>query len=136
MKVVISRGYEKNFTKGTLLVFDGDVKLLELKSLELPDNGNQKNTSCIPEGVYDVEKYDSPTKGECFHVLNVPGRDSILIHKGNYATGVKVDTKGCILVGQYFNDLNKDNFTDIAESTKAMQKLLLTLPDKFKIYIL
>ena len=134
MKAIIVRGYDKNFTKGSLFVMDGDKKLFELKSLELPDNGNQHNTSCIPEGIYDVEKY--AWKYECFHVLDVPDRDGILIHIGNYAAGEKIDTKGCILVGTYFTDLNSDGFIDVAESTKALSKLLLTLPDRFKLYIL
>ena len=31
--------------------------------------------------------------------MNVPNRTSILIHMGNFATGKKIDTEGCILVG-------------------------------------
>jgi len=136
MKVIISRSYFKSETKGRLIVLDGVEKVFELVTLELADNGNQRNTSCIPEGVYDVVKYSSKSKGDCFHVLDVPERDSILIHKGNYAAGKKIDTKGCILPGVYFTDINNDGNIDVAESTIAMDKLLTTLPDKFKLYIL
>jgi len=118
---------------------EGERKIAECKTLELPNNGNQKGVSCIREGFYEVVKCDSPSKGECFKVLNVPGRSDILIHRGNFAAskpGGKVDTQGCILPGTYFTDLNGDNFLDIAESTRAMSRLLLTLPGKFTLYII
>jgi hypothetical protein len=136
MKLIISRTYGKSETKGLLLLLN-EVKVKTMcVTLELANNGNQKFTSCIPEGKYKVEKYWSPTKGECFKVLDVPGRDNILIHKGNYANGAKVDTKGCILVGYAFNDINKDGFIDITESTITMELLLKLIPDKIDLYII
>jgi hypothetical protein len=136
MKLIISRTYQKNETIGTMMVMDGERPMYKAKCIELSDNGNQHNTSCIPEGIYDCEKYDRPEgKGMSFHVLNVPNRDSILIHKGNYASGSHKDTLGCILPGSYFTDLNADGFVDIAESTKTMNELLEILPDKFKLII-
>lgn len=132
MKVVLSRSYGKNETKGVLYVFDGASCPYHCVSLELPDNGNQKNASCITAGVYDVEKYDSPSKGRCFHVTNVPGRDSILIHTGNYTH----DTLGCILPGTYFSDIDNNGFIDVAESSRAMSRLLILLPDIFKLHII
>jgi hypothetical protein len=136
MKAVLSRKYTMNETQGIFLIFEGINILFRCFTIELPDFNNKKNVSCIPEGIYDVEKYDSPTKGNVFHILNVPGRDSILIHKGNYATGKKVDTMGCILSGSGFSDINWDGALDVIESTKTMEKLLTILPDKFKLYIL
>jgi hypothetical protein len=136
MKAILSRKYSLNETQGLFLILDGINIVYKCVTIELPDLGNQKNFSCIPEGVYDVEKYDSPTKGNVFHILNVPGRDSILIHKGNYGTGKKVDTMGCILPGSSFSDINWDDALDAIESTKTMEKLLTILPDKFKLYIL
>jgi hypothetical protein len=132
MKCIISRSYGKFETLGTFMVMDGEKPVFKCKCLELPDNGNQHDTSCIPEGIYDVIKYTSPTKGECFHVLSVPWRDSILIHKGNY----KSDTLGCILVGSYFVDINDDGNLDVAESTKTLKSLLEILPDRFKLVII
>ena len=133
MKAVLSRTYRYNETIGSLFILEGEELLYKCKALELPWNGNQRNVSCIPEGTYDCEKIISPTKGEVIHVLVVYGRDSILIHKGNY---VPKDTKGCILPGNYFIDLDGDGTPDIAESTKAMTKLLKVLPEKFKLYII
>jgi hypothetical protein len=136
MKVVISRTYGKNETRGSLFVLDGHDLLFRCKTIELPNLGNQHNISCIPEDIYDCIKYDSPTKGKCFHVLNVQNRDSILIHKGNYVAGSHIDSKGCILPGNYFSNINEDGFIDVAESTKALEMLLSLLPDSFKLYVL
>lgn len=135
-KLLISRTYEKSCTKGSMFVLDGHELLFRCKSIELPDLGNQRNVSCIPEGTYSVEKIDSQTRGKCFYVKDVIGRAGILIHKGNYASGSKVDTQGCILPGTYFEDLNEDGFIDIAESTSAMNTLLMLLPDNFELTII
>lgn len=135
MIALLSRKYWRNMTTGRLVALDGDKKLVEVVTIELPDNGNMKNVSCIPEGTYECERIISPSKGECFHVNDVPGRSHILIHVGNYAAGKKVDTEGCILPGLYFYDINDDGFTDVVASTSAMKKLLKALPDKFKLII-
>jgi hypothetical protein len=132
MKVIISRQYGKNETQGILLVIEGTTVIYRAKSLELANNGNQQFTSCIPEGIYEVVKIDSPKRGKCFHVTNVPGRDSILIHKGNFTE----DTQGCILPGQYFTDINDDGNIDVAESSNTLNQLLELLPDNFKLYVL
>jgi hypothetical protein len=136
MKVIISRTYSPFVTKGSLFVLDGEKQILSIKCLELPDNGNQQNTSCIPEGVYDCIKVESTERGKHFKVLNVPGRSGILIHIGNYAAGIHTDTRGCIIPGIYFKDINEDGYADIGSSTEAMNKLNLFLPEKFKLYIL
>ena len=64
-------------------------------TLELPWNNNQPDKSCIPPGVYTCEWDESPSKGWCYHVRSVPGREHILIHIGNYPH----NTLGCILPG-------------------------------------
>lgn len=136
MKVVISRKYSEKETSGAAVVFNEDEEIYSFKTLELPDKGNQHNVSCIPEGDYEVHKVFSTKRGWCYQVMDVPDRTSILIHIGNYATGVKVDTQGCILVGTKFLDMNGDKNIDIAESTIAMVKLREILPDVFRLYII
>ena len=136
MKVVISRSYQNNETLGSLFIFAGQKIEYRCKTIELPSNGNQKFTSCIPEGVYDVEKHTSERHGQCFHVLNVPNRSDILFHSGNYAAGKKTDTEGCILPGSSYWDINGDGNLDIIESRQTMTELYAILPEKFKLYII
>ena len=68
-------------------------------TLENSWQDNQRNISCIPEGVYPVRlrlPRESATR-EYLHLLvqEVPNRDWILFHRGNFPK----DTSGCILVG-------------------------------------
>jgi hypothetical protein len=135
-KLVIIRCYGPKETLGWCLVLDNGIAIEQCKTIELPWVDNQHDISCIPEGVYNVEKTLSNKFGKCFHVLNVPGREAIMIHKGNFATGKQIDTRGCILPGMKFVDLNKDGDTDIAQSTEALSILLNNLPDKFQLVII
>ena len=136
MKVVIARKYETNETLGTLVVFNGYDIIFTCKILELPWKDNQHDISCIPEGVYSVVKYDSPKKGRVFLFNDVPDRGAIEMHIGNFAYGGKVDTKGCLLPGTGFDDVNNDGTLDIIESTKTMNRLLGILPSEFKIILI
>ena len=141
LKAIISRSYGEKETLGSGIVFNGNENIFEFKTIELPMftvsmQTNVPCTNCIPEGSYEVTKIYSPTKGQCFMVHDVPGRTAILIHKGNYATGSKVDTEGCILVGSHFEDINNDGSLDVVESSVTLTKLLEILPDKFKINII
>ena len=141
MKVIMSRRYNLHETQAALFVMDGVDKLFECRTIELPAiviplKPNARNVTCIPEGEYKVEKYYSPTKGECFLVKDVPGRSMIEIHKGNFASGKKVDTEGCILPGMLLADINDDGNMDVAQSDKAMRQLLNILPTHFKLHVL
>lgn len=161
---VIARRYEASQTPGSFIVFDQDQVALSVKSLELPWLDNERSVSCIPAGIYGCERIQHPKYGHCWLVKNVPGRDGILIHIGNYASERsrlkkilwliqmfrrlfkivprdqvssprKVDTEGCIMPGLQFVDLNQDGHLDIAYSTKAMEQLRAVLPDSFKLII-
>lgn len=106
-------------TLGHLKLINGK-KELNLVTLELPWKDNERQKSCIPKGVYEVKLRWSQKYGTHYHVLNVPNRDLILIHSGNF----NKDTKGCILVGKKFADLNKDGLLDVAMSRDAMNEML------------
>ena len=139
-KFTISRSYKDSETLGHGIIYKGQSKIFEFKTIELPLftiplKPNTARTNCIPEGTYEVTKNISPTKGLCFRLHNVEGRTNILIHKGNYAAGKKIDTEGCILVGDDFADINSDGELDVVHSTATLAKLLDILPDKFKIHI-
>lgn len=63
---------------------------------ELPWLDNQKDVSCVPEGVYLAKRYSSQKYPNTFEITGVPGRDAILFHTGNVPLK---DSKGCILLG-------------------------------------
>lgn len=89
----------------------------------------------IPVGEYDLRmdrvspkfRYRFPYnrfKGRVPYVVNVPGRDGILIHIGCFPS----DSKGCILVG---NEWYKTKPYRLFDSTKAYVSLFNKL-DSFK----
>ena len=115
--VTITRRYTDKETFGDVVASNGGATFT-CKSLELPWLNNQRNISCIPAGTYELKftrsfKYPLGT----YEVQKVPNRSGIRIHIGNYATGKKVDIEGCILLGNAFNDINKDTYLDITNST-------------------
>lgn len=126
--------------------FFNDVALC--KTMELPNKENKNNISCIPYGDYVCTKEPpipeddpntpvdesggrKPRKYWHFRLHDVPGRKGILVH---LITFVK-DLRGCIGVGLEFVDFNSDDVYDMAQSTKALQKLVDTMPDKFILRI-
>jgi len=93
--LLIRDTFSKKSTIGELFLEDERM----CDTLENPWIDNQRNISCIPEGVYPVRlRYprESGTR-DYLHLLvqDVPNRDWILFHRGNTAE----DTSGCILVG-------------------------------------
>jgi len=137
-KLVIWRKYEELETLGYAVVLKDDEAVFKFNTIELPLftiplKPNTVCTNCIPVGTYRVTKIYSPTKGQCFQVHDVEGRTAILIHKGNFATGKKVDTQGCILPGKEFEDINNDGNLDVVRSTDTMNILLDILPNEFKL---
>jgi len=141
MKLLISRTYNKNETLGYGVVLDGSTKIFEFNTIELPlfvvpMKINSPMIDCIPEGTYDVTNIFSTTKGKCFQIHSVPNRTHVLIHKGNYVAGKKIDSQGCILVGDHFEDLNNDGNIDVHGSDETLKKLLSILPMKFQLIII
>lgn len=66
-------------------------------TLELPWLGNLPDVSCIPAGTYTARLRFSPKHGcDVYELADVPGRDHIELHVGNFAPR---DTQGCILLG-------------------------------------
>lgn len=106
-----------------------DEKGLELcRTLENPYRDTIKD-SAIPCGSYECVK-DSVGRFKFYKVLNVPDRQNIEIHQGNYES----DTEGCILVGESWAIMN--NKLSVTSSVKTIEKLKKILPEKFllKIY--
>ena len=147
MFALLARSYGEVQTAGCLVIFDEDTAVFQCKTLELPYLQNHQNISCIPEGEYIVDRITHRKFGVCYLVNDVPDREGILFHAGNFAAeriifekaierGVrKVDTLGCILVGLRHYDINGDCNIDVADSTRAMNALRAILPSRFKLII-
>ena len=93
--LLIRNTFSKKSTVGELFLNGERI----CDTLENSWQDNQRNISCIPEGVYPVRlrlPRESGTR-DYIHLLvkDVKDRDYILIHIGNTAK----DTSGCILVG-------------------------------------
>lgn len=141
MNVVISRKYNFSETQGLWLVLDENQIIykcvtIELPKIKIPYQINARSVDCILEGTYPAEKYYSPTKGLVFLLKNVPDRDEVEVHIGNYVAGLKLDSRGCILPGKSFEDRNGDGFIDVIDSKKTMDELRALMPSFFNIHIL
>lgn len=108
------------------------VATFQFYTLELGWHNNEKQKSCIPPGRYEVVKRNSPKYNNHFHILNVPNRDYILIHHGNFYT----DILGCILAGTGLTDINGDGLRDVTSSRIAIKELYKLLPERFTLNIL
>ena len=118
-------------TLGELTILEGVKNLFTCKTLELEEDNNAVRDDCIPRGTYNVVKRNSAKFGNHFHVLDVPDRDYILIHSGNFYRQIL----GCILVGSEHRDINYDGLKDVVNSKVTLIKLLNILPDKFSLTI-
>ena len=83
--------YELKGTPGLVFVNDKRVSF----TLERPWLNNQSYVSCVPEGTYAVRWGRSPKFGMALHILDVPDRDHVLFHHGNWI----VNSLGCVLLG-------------------------------------
>jgi hypothetical protein len=89
MELELIRTYYPSGTNGKILHQDR----LMIYSIELPWKNNHTRVSCIPEGRYELVKRWSPRFNRHLQVMNVPGREYILIHPANEALH---ELKGCI----------------------------------------
>ena len=92
---------------------------------------NKPDVSCIPSGTYICKRVNSPRFGNTFEVMFVKGRTNILFHSGN----TEDDSKGCILVGEEFGDVNgkaavlssKKGFAEFLERLKDVDEFILII---------
>ena len=89
MVIELQRLYRDGWTDG-LIFFKG---ILLCRSIELRWANNERNVSCVPEGVYPVAIIQHPKFGECLQVNGVKGRSGILVHVANDA---QKELRGCI----------------------------------------
>lgn len=112
-------------TLGYMFVNDKFNILFDCRILE---RGKDKR---IPPGKYYVSKYQSPKHGQVLLIENVPGRSYIEIHAGNYSD----DSRGCLICGSRFTDLNGDGFQDVENSRLVLKALLDLLPERTTIAV-
>ena len=101
----------------------------ECWTIELPWRNNAVNISCIPPGIYPLEKcmyYGGDGRGgkkdyPAYEIKNVPGRSHIKIHIAQHMDHIK----GCMGVGQGFNILDK--LLSLSNSKKTFNELMAVL---------
>lgn len=137
MKIEITRSPIDNETPGLFRVLNNDATVFSCDSLELPYINNEHGISCIPCGIYEWEKVPATAHIPYEHISikNVPNRDGICIHIGNYAAGKKVDILGCVIVGDALKDVNGDGNLDIIDSKIVFEKLMAILPNNGQLII-
>ena len=89
MELELIRTYFDSGTNGKILA---QGRLITY-TIELPWLDNLTQISCIPEGRYELVKRWSPKFNRHLQIMNVPGRELILIHPANEALH---ELKGCI----------------------------------------
>jgi len=107
------RTYHKDHTAGVLVLSDGNKVLFTCNTIELPNLGNQRRISCIPEGEYKVVPYSSEKFPNVYEIKDVPNRTAILIHAANTTN----DILGCIGVGDF------SKLGEIINSRKTLARL-------------
>ena len=89
MVIELQRLYRDGWTDGLIFI----KGILLCRSIELRWANNERNVSCVPEGVYPVVIIQHPKFGECLQVNGVKGRTGILVHVANDA---QKELRGCI----------------------------------------
>jgi Family of unknown function (DUF5675) len=89
MVIELQRLYRDGWTDGEILI-NG---VLLCRSIELRWANNERNISCVPEGVYPVAIIQHPKFGECLQINGVKSRSGILVHVANDA---QKELRGCI----------------------------------------
>jgi hypothetical protein len=89
MVIELQRLYRDAWTDGMIFI----KGILLCRSIELRWANNERNVSCVPEGVYPVAIIQHPKFGECLQVSGVKGRSGILVHVANDA---QKELRGCI----------------------------------------
>jgi Family of unknown function (DUF5675) len=89
MVIELQRLYRDGWTEGMIFI----QGILLCRSIELRWANNERNISCVPEGVYPVAIIQHPKFGECLQVNGVKGRSGILVHVANDA---QKELRGCV----------------------------------------
>lgn len=120
MNLLLERAYFEEGTNGALFCSVETLGQTQPKflcyTLELPWRNNQRNISCIPEGVYEIIPRFSKKFKHHLLVKDVENRSYILFHPANDALK---ELRGCIAPVTYLTGIGKGIY-----SKKALQQLL------------
>lgn len=130
--ILIRLDEDEKQTLGEIHFYNGLERVLSVKCLELPDRDNANSISRIIAKTYKCELRYSEKYNWHYHVTDVEGRTWILIHFGNYYR----DTRGCILVGNGFTDIDGDGYRDVTSSKKTLKRILDLVGDCFDLTII
>lgn len=132
IKVQLMRTLDTGIETTGKLYVNGDL-IFTCDTLERTYADNQRGISCIPAGRYICTKVPATEAIPYAHisVTNVPNRSGIKIHKGNLYT----HSKGCILLGRGWGDINKDGQMDILNSKNTFDQFLREMPQDFTLHI-
>ena len=89
MVIELQRLYRDGWTDRMIFI----QGILLCRSIELRWANNERNVSCVPEGVYQVVIIQHPKFSECLQINGVKGRSGILVHVANDA---QKELRGCI----------------------------------------
>ena len=109
MVIELQRLYRETWTDGLIFI----KGILLCRSIELRWANNERNVSCVPEGVYPVAIIQHPKFGECLQVNGVKGRSGILVHVANDA---QKELRGCIAPVFSLNGNGKGQYSRLAMS--------------------
>ena len=118
MRATVVRHEQGQLETLGVLLLDGR---LQCYTLEPPWLHNSQWVSCIPPGAYRCERIETVGHGTLYRVLDVPGRENILLgHAGNTYR----DTSGCILLGREPGYLLNPGARAILHSRDACRQFL------------
>ena len=107
MVIELQRLYRDTWTDGLIFI----KGILLCRSIELRWANNERNVSCVSEGVYPVAIIQHPKFGECLSVESVKGRSGILVHVANDA---QKELRGCIAPVFSLNGNGKGQYSRLA----------------------
>lgn len=112
---LVRHSYAEAGTLGVLMV--GGRRFF---TVECPWLQNRVGVSCIPEGLYECKRVESPRFGGTFEIV-VPGRTHILFHAANFPD----ELSGCVALGLRADE----RCFAVRQSRKAVQSFLHILED-------
>lgn len=124
-RVILVRDlYDKTYTLGTLMVYDGPLRVFTSRCLERPWTDNKPKVSCVPAGTFPIVLEFSPAfKRELWELKDVPNRSEAKVHPANYVRQLL----GCIAPGLSVGDIDHDGLPDMVSSAEALKRFMAAM---------